>query len=79
MLLYIEKADGSGFCFHKKGRSRTQWHQDYARPRAADFLDRKAAEPGIWLVTTVRVLPDKRLTLCTARFRRTPERVIDKN
>jgi hypothetical protein len=79
VLLYIETAEDHGFCFHKKGMTRTQWHEHYTRLCAADFLDRKGADPGIWLVTTVRELPDKRITLCTVRFRWAPERVLDKN
>lgn len=79
MLLYIETAEDHGFRFHKKGVARTQWHEHYARFHAADFLDRKGADPGIWLVTTVRMLPDKRVTSRTAPFPWTPERTNDKN
>lgn len=49
--------------------TRTQWHEHHTRLRAADFLDRKGADPGIWLVTTVRMLPDKRVTALSVNTR----------
>jgi hypothetical protein len=68
-LIYSESVEDHGFCFHNKDMTRTEWHEHYTRLCAFDFLDRKSAKSGTWLVTAIRDRAGQRTTLCTVRIR----------
>ncbi len=70
--VFTEIAEDHGFCFHRKGVTRAAWYEHYTRLCALDFLDRKHAEPGVYLVTTLRDLPEVRKSLCTVRIQWPP-------
>lgn len=65
---YTEHVDDDGFVTSRRGMSRQEYLVYYTRACAEDFLDRKRAEPGEWLVAVYRTRPEREL-LCSIRMR----------
>ncbi|GAA4550244.1 hypothetical protein [Amycolatopsis samaneae] len=69
---YTELVDDMGFVFEHRAEHRERWAVSYGTACAQDFLARKRAEPGKFLVHIYRLFPDGRTHLVSLRTRWPP-------
>lgn len=68
VLAYTEHIEDHGFCFHSKGLTRVEYYEQYTKCCAVDYLRRRSAVPGSYVVTAIRHLPGSSSILCSIRI-----------
>ena len=70
--VYTEHVEDHGFTFQRSSMTRAEWYAHYTLLCAEDFLERKAAAPGTYLVSVYREHPSGTVDLGTVRVRWAP-------
>jgi hypothetical protein len=66
---YTETVEDQGWCLSHPGEEREKWLAVYTRACAEDFLARRAAKPGTFVVSVYRERVDERVLVCAIRMK----------
>ncbi|MFC5110429.1 hypothetical protein [Kibdelosporangium philippinense] len=72
---YTETVDDQGWCFSQKPENKEAWLTMYTQACAEDFLARRGAKPGNFVVTVYRAFPDRRVLVIAIRMKWAPGRL----
>jgi hypothetical protein len=71
---YTETVQDQGWCFSHKEEQKQTWLSTYTRACAEDFLARKGAKGGTFVVTVYQQRPDRRVLVIAIRMKWAPRR-----
>jgi hypothetical protein len=66
---YTETVEDQGWCLSHKAEHKEQWLTRYTKACAEDWLARKGAKPGTFIVTVYQERPDRRVLVCAIRMK----------
>jgi hypothetical protein len=69
VLEYTQIVEDQGWCLSYPGDLRTQWLTTYTRACAEDYLSRRLAPAGFFVVTVYRQLSEDRVLVCAVRMK----------
>ncbi|MBP2322523.1 hypothetical protein JOF56_002908 [Kibdelosporangium banguiense] len=71
---YTETVEDQGWCFSQKSEQKQAWLAIYTRACAEDFLARRGAKGGTFVVTVYQQRPDRRVLVIAIRMKWAPRR-----
>lgn len=71
---YTESVEDQGWCFSHKKDEKEAWLTTYTRACAEEFLARKGAKEGTFIVTVYQQRPDRRVLVIAIRMKWAPQR-----
>ncbi|ONI73378.1 hypothetical protein ALI144C_46595 [Actinosynnema sp. ALI-1.44] len=75
ILEYTETVEDQGWCFSQRPEHKVAWLTTYTRACAEDFLARRGAKAGTFVVTVYQRRQDQRVFVVAIRMKWSPRRL----
>ncbi|MFC0114990.1 hypothetical protein [Kibdelosporangium aridum] len=72
---FTETVEDQGWCFSQPPERKQAWLTTYTRACAEDFLARRGAKAGTFIVTVYQQRPDRRVLVIAIRMKWSPRRL----